>query len=113
MCEGVTGALDGKKGVRRESERKEKSERDEVGGLWETLLQKRGKVMAYTQGKQPKNRKERVRAHTHTLKSSELNPSSRTLPPKKSRSHSVAATKSTHAGRISPLSVLCYQSLFL
>lgn len=35
--------MEKKKGVRRESERKEKSERDEVGGLWETLLQNVGK----------------------------------------------------------------------
>lgn len=41
---GESGAtLDGKEGVRRESRRKEKSERDEVGGLWETLLQNVGK----------------------------------------------------------------------
>lgn len=65
VCGSEGGSGMEKKGVRRESERKEKSERDEVGGLWETLLQKRGKVTAYTQGEPPKNRKAHVCAHTH------------------------------------------------
>lgn len=62
---------------------------------------KRGKVMAYTQGKPPKNRKE----HTHT-KIMQAEGEKK----KKSRSHSVAGTKSTQAGRISTLG---YQSLLL